>query len=226
MTGNKLLENDNFKDIGEKLITREKGIQGRFQGGKNLSAILIHENTHRLAAKSVHGIDLQPVVMKELKDDAERDKQIVLVGVDGKTKIKRAQMNESAWNNFIKKAYELTKTDGFKVKETTSEFLVKSDESNENALNDISVDLEKQMQKASQSGEREFETKKTEIVTLINNTVKNSFESALSSGLKTVKEAMAAGDLDGDENSQKKALKKLKSLAIDVWGNNIIGKIS
>lgn len=41
--------------------------------------------------------------MKELKDDAERDKQIVLVGVDGKTKIKRAQMNESAWNNFIKR---------------------------------------------------------------------------------------------------------------------------
>lgn len=61
---------------------------------------------------------------------------------------------------------------------------------------------------------------------MINNTVKNGFESALSSGLKTVKEAMAAGDLDGDENSQKKALKKLKSLAIDVWGNNIIGKIS
>lgn len=224
--GATLLKKEKFKEIGQKLIDREKGIAGRFQGGKNLSAILIHEKTHRLAAKSVHGIELQPVVIGEMKTDAELERKVVLVGVDSKTKIKRAQMNEGAWNSFLKKAYELTKTDGFKAKDSTTEFLIKSDESNDDALQDISLDLEKQLDVASSMGDREFDTKKDEIVTLINNTTKNAFESALTSGLKTVKEAMKAGDLDGKEESQTKALKKLKSLAIDIWTNNIVEKIT
>ncbi len=224
--GNTLSANQNFKDLGDKLIARQRGIEGRFPGGNNLSAILIHEDTHRLAEnKAVHSIGLQPDALRNIESFAETNKTIVLVGIDSSTKVKRAQMNEGAWNTLIRNAYFMTANSEFEVKDDGQELVVKSEGNDREALNEISVDLDNRIENTVNLSRRGLNEKKREIKELINNTAKNAYNSALTSGLQTVRAALNSSDKDGDKANYPNALSQLERLADRVWNNNIVKQI-
>lgn len=224
--GSTLSTNPTFQDIGEKLITRQAGIEGRFKDGANLSAILIHADTHRLASESaVHSINLQPHVMPGIKEAAETGRQVTVVGIDSGTGVKRAQMSEGAWNSFIKKVYEMTNANEFKIITTDQNLVVESKDSDKEALKSISALLNSELSGADALEGRELKLKKSNVLKQINDTAKNAYNSALTTGLQTVKAALTKSDVDGNEADHPKALDKLKALANKIWLNNIVHEI-
>ncbi|MEW7281329.1 hypothetical protein ABW636_22300 [Aquimarina sp. 2201CG1-2-11] len=225
--GNTLSVNSSFKDLGEKFIARQKGIEGRFPKGKNLSAILIHKDTHRLAeGEAVHSIGLQPHVMKEIETYTEETKEIVLIGADSKTKVRRAQMTEGSWNVFIKNVFFMTSNREFEVKNDDQELIIKSEGSDKKALEKISEEINVRLEGIETMGKRDIIRKKNEIRDLINLTAENAYKNALISALLTVKTALSKSDKDGPKENHPKVLSKLEDLSNKIWRNNIVKEIS
>ena len=67
--------------------------------------------------------------------------------------------------------------------------------------------------------------KKEEILQRINDTVSLAYESALNSGLQTVKAALSKSTFDGDPNEHDNQLKKMKKFAGEIWEQMIVTKI-
>ena len=73
----------------------------------------------------------------------------------------------------------------------------------------------------------EFEKldKEEEILQRINDTVSLAYESALNSGLQTVKAALSKSTFDGDKAKHSDTLNKLKAFAKKIWTNKIVKDI-
>ncbi|MEW7281331.1 hypothetical protein ABW636_22310 [Aquimarina sp. 2201CG1-2-11] len=65
-----------------------------------------------------------------------------------------------------------------------------------------------------------------EILKRINTTGEKAYESALLSGIETVKAALSKSTFDGDINTHNKAIVKLKVLAEKVWARKIVKEIT
>ncbi|PJJ67452.1 phage tail protein [Chryseobacterium geocarposphaerae] len=229
-----------FQDIAEKLLQREADIAVNFPNhGNNLSAILLHKDTHRESDEAVHSKELQKDVIQDLEKYSMENKEIVIMGYDGTKKTKRAQMRKSHWDNYIKEAHLLLKRgnidlDSFVV-ENKGSFIIKSPGNKAGAFDVISKDIAEKIQElfnkftdASTTREyrEELKSYKREILKTINDIAEKSYESALTVGLQTVATALSKSDNDGDKSEHPKALDKLKEIANVIWRNHIIKKIN
>ncbi len=225
----KKLEKDNspFNDLGVKLVARSESIETKFKDGKNLSAILLHRETHRTAKdKAVHATGLQKEVQDNIEDSAYTDKKITVLGVksDG---IKRAQMFEGDWKSFILKVYSLVKQNkDFNLKESDNEVIIKSKKRDKDALNKISNDINEEIKGITKDDKIEVRNKKKDLLKKINNTAMTSYDSALNSGLQTVKTALSKSTFDGDNEKHSGILDALNDKAEEIWKNDIINKIT
>jgi len=227
-----------FQDIADKFLQREADIQTNFPGhGNNLSAILIHKDTHRESDKAIHSQALQKDVTTDVEKFSLENKEIIIMGYDGENEVKRAQMWKSHWDNFIKEAYLLLKRGDIDINsfviENKGSFVIKSKGNKAGAFDIISKDITKQIQDLFNSfavGSRAFdenlERKKIEILSNINDITMKSYKDALTVGLQTVATALSKSDKDGDESEHLKALDKLKEIAKQIWENHIVKKIN
>lgn len=219
---------EGFKELGGKLIERESQINTKFNGGKDLSAILIHRETHQYAAgKAVHSSNLQKEVTENLENEAKgnlegKSKKIIVVGTNGEG-VKRARMQEGHWKSFIKKIFSLTKNGGFEIKADTEKFVIKSNGEDKEALNDLIATTRKEI---SDIEALELEIKQDEILKRINDTTRKAYESALISGIATVRAALSKSTFDGDKGKHKDKLTDLEAKAEDIWEEKIIQTIN
>ncbi len=219
-------EESPFKNLGVKLTSRNQAIKSNFKGGNNLSAILLHRETHRTAkGKAVHASGLQKAVQKNIEESVYKNKKVTVLGVksDG---VKKAQMFEGDWKSFIKRVYDLVKEDqDFILRENDDEVIIESKERDKEALNEISSEINGEINQVTKDDELELELKKDEILKRINDTATNSYESALNSGLQTVKTALSKSTFDGDEKDHPGVIDKLKEIAERIWTNDIVKEI-
>jgi hypothetical protein len=234
--GKKLYDKEDFKDVAEKFLKREKYIEINFPGhGNNLSAILLHKDTHRESNKAVHSIDLQTEVTENIEREASASRELIFIGYDGVRKTKRAQMRKEHWDNFIKDVHLLLQRDRIDinsfVKENENSFVIKSSGNNVGALDVISKDITQQIQELFDKFARtrlykdKIKQQKENILKAINNTAIISYKSVLTLGLQTVATALSQSDKDGDKSEHPKALSKLKEIAIQIWENHIVKRI-
>jgi hypothetical protein len=227
-----------FKDIADKLLQREADIKVKFPGhGNNLSAILLHKDTHRESDEAVHSKELQKDVTQNVEKYSVENREITIMGYDGVNNVKRAQMWKLHWDNFIKEAHLLLKRGNIDINSFVAEnegsFVIKSRGNKAGAFDIISKDITKQIQDLFNSfavGTRAFdenlEREKIKILKTVNDIAEKSYESALTVGLQTVATALSKSDKDGDKSEHPKALDKLREIANIIWRNHIIKKIN
>jgi len=225
--GAELVDQPGFESVGSKLVAREAEIATDFKGGKNLSAILLHRETHRLAKnKAVHSKGLQKEVLENIENEVnETTKKVTIVGIDPTTGVKRPQMQKGAWRSFIKEVYLIAKGKGFSITDNEEGLVIKSEDNNENALKDITKGISSEINKNGKLSSRNLRIKQKEILKQINDTAENAYESALISGLQTVKTSLSKSTFDGETKTHATAIKNLKKLANDIWRKNIIKRI-
>ncbi|MFC0425388.1 hypothetical protein [Chryseobacterium scophthalmum] len=227
-----------FQDVVDKLLQRETDVKTKFPGhGNNLSAILLHKDTHRESDEAVHSKELQKDVTQDVEKYSLENREITIMGYDGVNNVKRAQMWKSHWDNFIKEAHLLLKRGNIDINSFVTEnegsFVVKSKGNKAGAFDIISKDITKQIQDLFNSfavGTRAFdenlEREKIKILKTVNDIAEKSYESALTVGLQTVATALSKSDKDGDKSEHPKALDKLREIANIIWRNHIIKKIN
>ncbi|UTX50100.1 hypothetical protein [Chryseobacterium sp. MA9] len=230
-----------FQDIADKLLQREADIKVNFPGhGNNLSAILMHKDTHRESDKAVHSQELQKDVTRNIEKYSLENRQIIIMGYDGVKNAKRAQMWKSHWDNFIKEAYLLLKRGHIDinsfVEENKGSFVIKSQDNKAGAFDVISKDATDQIQelfdkfagnsKNNREFNRELQQEKRKILSDVNDITMKSYQDGLVVGLQTVATALNKSDKDGDKSEHLKALNKLESIAKQIWENHIVKKIN
>lgn len=222
--GDSLIQKPSYSDIGKKLKQRGKDIKTKFKGGNKLSAILLHQKTHTGAIKAVHSVDLQPLAFKQIESHVSKTKEIVFVGYDKKEDRKRAQMQEEHWNSLLKNIFDKISENELDKEKYPDGFIIKSKDRDDNALEKIIIAVNEKINSFG-GNERRIDKDKEHILRLINKTAEEGFNSALVSGLSTVKAALSESKVDGTKEEHQQALKKLKTLAKDVWSEHLIKDI-
>jgi len=242
-TGRKINEKEesngdkSFQDIANKLLQREADIEVNFPGhGNNLSAILMHKDTHRESNKAVHSKELQKDVTSNIEKYSIKNREIIIMGYDGTKNSKRAQMWEQHWDNFIKEAHLLLKRGNIDINSFVTEnegsFVVKSRGNKAGAFDTISKDITEQIpdlfNKFTNTREynEELKRQKRKILSDVNDITLTSYQSALTVGLQTVSTALSKSDKDGDKEDHFNALSHLKIVANEIWRNHIIKEIN
>lgn len=233
--GKKLNENEDFKDVANKLLQREADIEINFKNGKNLSAILLYKTTHIHSDKAVHSVELQADATNNIEKQATRNKELVFMGYDEGRETKRAQMREEHWDNFIKDVYLFLQHKNINVedfvKNNKDSYVIKVPGNNAGVLNIISDDIADQIQKlfnkfaGKEMPKSQLLRQKNKILEQINMTVNKSYQGALLSGIETVATALSKSDDDGDKSEHPQAIEHLKIIAGQIWRNHIVKPI-
>jgi hypothetical protein len=233
-------ENENkpveaFVSLGKNLMKRDDEIKAAYgNDGNGLSAIMLHENTHRLAQDAVHKAAIQGEVLQEItgilndpKNKGQERNNVVVLVARGERLV--ANLQSAHWQHFINAIYKIEqeKINKGEVEILKEDKILKIKSKKDDGNSDIGISLLKDVNKAlsginsNNNGKQILADERGKVIKLINDTAERTFANALTNGIAAVKVALRKSNEKG-ENKYEDALEKLENSATNIWKKVII----
>ena len=121
--------------------------------------------------------------------------------------------------------WDIVGATSYKLAVAGDEVVIESKESDKEALHQISLEIDEEIKDLTEDDGLELDDKKEKLLKRINDTAMKSYESALNSGLQTVKTALSKSTFDGDKDKHPDIIDSLHDKAEEIWKGGIINKI-
>ncbi|MET6997335.1 eCIS core domain-containing protein [Chitinophaga defluvii] len=238
-TGTKLANAIPDSALAASLIKRADEIKAAYKNGDNLSAILIHEKTHRTSRKGVHRSAIQGDVLADIKKQVaeEEEKRVVIIKKDG-TRL-AAKLNNIHWQAFLKAYHDIEAANEKKAGEelatetkSKDELLIRIKGSDKNAVAKIVAKMTKELIEKVEALKGNAGDKKAKRITMeksvkakIEGVVANTFKGALDNATTSLSNALKNSENDGDKTKHAGKVSAVKTKANNIWGKNIVKKL-
>ncbi|MBI3238980.1 MAG: hypothetical protein HYZ43_09105 [Flavobacteriia bacterium] len=228
--GSLLPSNESFADLKSKLTARKDDIKSTYgDEGNGLSAILIHEGTHRTAKKAVHGTEIQSTVYEKIKAEANSvdgngKTAVVVIPSTGEERT-IANLNSSHWKSFLEQIYRIEKSESTvetNINASKEGALITITGGDKNANKRVAQEITAKANSITTEAQSDKES--LEIIKIVNKTTQRGFDEALSNGIIAVSTALDASTNDGDKGQYPKAIKAIKATAKTIWSKLVIKK--
>lgn len=215
-------------DLDKKLKSKLTGIK-KYKSGYGLSAISLHQDTHKYSKTAVHGKEIMPAVESEMEAIARASKEkIVVLFTKNRKKRILAQLFGKHWESLLAESYKIEKkveSKGRKkvmgVSTSNNELLIKIHCEKESIVENIVSEITSEIKIKSTQVHTEQKDLVNKLRTRINRTIKKVYEYALSYGLTAVKVALNKNKVrkkDGNPKFFTEVLEGFKKLANEIWG--------
>ncbi|MDZ8091406.1 MAG: DUF4157 domain-containing protein [Nostoc sp. DedQUE05] len=199
---NKPFKDDNAaKDLANNLNTRVAELNNINKEGVGLSAILIHEDTHKKSSTAVHNSKLKEPLAKHLDAEQQLTQQKRIRVMDATQKKLLVNPRTNNWRDFLAACYQEIKN--------------KAQSPNQKKVTEIILsDAEKEFKDIDDDDrERILENTKDQL----NNLLERAFNDAYHFDKTKVKLALDASKVDGSSKNKNAAMNDLEDLAEQTW---------
>jgi hypothetical protein len=228
----KIDANTGFDNLKSNIAAKSATIGSRFPGGTNLSAILIHKDTH-LGGEGVHSRSNQAGTLDDIEQQvATAQTRRIVVFVRGEERLV-ANLQNRHWSRFIAQAFILEQ----QAENASPEVSINMGQSsnglivNANLLADTQANpighltAFKTGLETALLGDGLSDADLTalqqsiseQVLSRLENAIARTLDDALGNGLSAVRNALQGSMHDGRRDHHAPALRQLQRLATDVW---------
>ena len=214
--------------LNKKLKDRVQSIDSGFPGegkdrpvSKNLSAILLHEETHRSSdVAAVHGVNIATEVLNLIREQAKNttdgQTQVVIV-MDEKGKRRTVpNLQKRHWKKFVASVHRIL-VEGENIKSSSDNLLEITTTEKTRNLEEVAQHIIELSRQDEDGNVASSEPNFTFVENHINQLMDRSFNSALVNGVAPVRAALVKSNVDGPKGKHSSELTKLEGLARQVW---------
>jgi len=221
--------------LATDMRTRSTQIRSGYPGGNNLSAILVHRDTHRTGGRAVHRGSIMGDVEREIQAAAANapTKRVIVMTSRGTRMV--ANLRNTHWQAFMQQVYAIERrregeagTELANVSVSSGEMVVRVQGGNRGGIQAIANQMEGEIMNTATTVGITPDQARTGYSTLavrlrqrVNGTMRSAFDNALNNGAAAIRVALSSSTQDGDPRLHGPILGQLRTLARNIWSNII-----